>query len=598
MRDIYQLDSDEFDLMDVQDADLSLNSLQDVPTCMSDWFSLNKLSLARNGIREIPNFFVNFSLLHTLDMSSNAISEIPAFICFISNLVILRLRGNNISSLPPELGKLHKCQELDVSGNQLKIIPRELGDMKSLFFLDISRNQLEQLPESICKLKLIHFDASTNKICMIPLCYQKISTLKTFNVSENPLKIPSLHVLKYGRIHFFKALEAEISKPESNLQTRGLVKNNSFDTVIDVYNTLPTDTTLKAELETNDIDKPDKIESKDQLDETIDSPQNNLQYPKASTPKKIEKSTIKRSTSVKSGSSGKTIQTSSKLSKKENITKQSKTLQKRSSIVKTSLKKTSGTLKSTKLPTTQTHSKSSTKNISSAKTSLPKRSIPLKNTSPQKILKTIPKDKVTTKPPMQKVSTKLSKKKTPTKNYPGYNTTTTNSNKPTSSQSTVKRPTKRNENFTMRRKADKLYEELEMIENIRDKIERAMKIHLDAEIQKSFCDGVLLCKLANLIKPRSVGNIHAPSPAVPKLNSFHCRKNLENFFSACPQIGIKLKDTCNVTDILVVKESQIKFLKMMTCLVNLLPENKTVSTSSSSKTTEPKVVHSFLHPAK
>merc|ERR1712183_722104 len=146
LRDIYQLDSDEFDLMDVQDADLSLNSLQDVPTCMSDWFSLNKLSLARNGIREIPNFFVNFSLLHTLDM-------------------------------------------------------------KSLFFLDISRNQLEQLPESICKLKLIHFDASTNKICMIPLCYQKISTLKTFNVSENPLKIPSLHVLKYGRIHFLKLLK-------------------------------------------------------------------------------------------------------------------------------------------------------------------------------------------------------------------------------------------------------------------------------------------------------------------------------------------------------------------------------------------------------
>lgn len=623
LRDINQLGSDEFDLMDVQDADLSLNSLQHVPPYMSDWFSLNKLSLTRNGIREIPNFFVNFSLLHTLDMSSNSLSEIPSFICYLSNLVILRFRGNSILSLPPELGKLNKCQELDVSGNQLKIIPSELGNMKSLFYLDISRNQLEQLPNSISKLNLIHFDASTNKICMVPLCYQQISTLKYFDVSENPLKIPSLHVLKYGRIHFFKALEAEISKlhhvPESNFQERSLVKNNSFDTVIDVYNTLPADNTLKAELETNVIaksektnsnetdletntlNKAEKIESKEQLDETEVVPRN-LQYPKASTPKKVDKSSTKISPNLKSGTSGKTLQTSSKLPKKDTLTRQNSSLQKKTYLSKSTLKKSSVTSKPTKVPTTQANSKSLTKSISSAKTSLPKRSVPLKTTSPQKLSKTIPKSKIATKPPMQKTQTKLSKKKTPTKSFPGYNTTNTSSNKAISSQSTLKRPTKRNEelNYTMRRKNDKYLEEIEMMENIRDKVEKTLNSRLESELQKNFCDGVLLCKLANLIKPRSVTNIAAPSPAVPKLNPVRSRKNVENFISACPHIGIKSKDLCPASDILKDKEPSLKFLKMMTCLVSLLPENKTISSNSSSKLSEPtvKVISSFLHPTK
>ena len=625
--------------MDIQDADLSLNSLQHVPPYMSDWFSLNKLSLTRNGIREIPNFFVNFSLLHTLDMSSNSLSEIPSFICYLSNLVILRFRGNSILSLPPELGKLNKCQELDVSGNELKIIPSELGNMKSLFYLDISRNQIEQLPDSISKLNLIHFDASTNKICMVPLCYQQISTLKYFDVSENPLKIPSLHVLKYGRIHFFKALEAEISKlhdvPESNFQARSLVKDNSFDTVVDVYKTLPADDTLKPELETNGIvkseknksneaeietngvvkseknksneaeietNKIDKVERKEQLDETVVSPQSSLQYPKASTPKKTDKSSTKISPILKSGTSGKTVQTSSKLPKKETLTRQNSTLQKKNSLSKSSLTKSSSTSKPTKVPTTQANSKSLTKSISSAKTSLPKRSVPLKTTSPQKVSKSIPKSKIATKPPMQKTQTKLSKKKTPTKSYPGYNTTTASSYKSANSQSTLKRPTKRNEelNYTMRRKNDKYLEEIEMMENIRDKVEKTLNSRLNSELQKNFCDGVLLCKLANLIKPRSVTNIAAPSPAVPKLNPVRSRKNVENFISACPHIGIKSKDVCPASDILKDKEPSLKFLKMMTCLVSLLPENKTISSNSSSKLSEPtvKVISSFLHPTK
>lgn len=37
---------------------------------------------------------------------------------------------------------------------------------------------------------------------------------------------------------------------------------------------------------------------------------------------------------------------------------------------------------------------------------------------------------------------------------------------------------------------------------------------LPKDIASALCDGVVLCHLANHVRPRSVGSIHVPSPAV------------------------------------------------------------------------------------
>ena len=54
----------------------------------------------------------------------------------------------------------------------------------------------------------------------------------------------------------------------------------------------------------------------------------------------------------------------------------------------------------------------------------------------------------------------------------------------------------------------------------------------------SLTDGVVLCHLANHVRPRSVGSIHVPSPAVPKLTMARCRRNVDNFLDACRKIGV------------------------------------------------------------
>ncbi|KAF1383107.1 hypothetical protein PFLUV_G00150890 [Perca fluviatilis] len=103
--------------------------------------------------------------------------------------------------------------------------------------------------------------------------------------------------------------------------------------------------------------------------------------------------------------------------------------------------------------------------------------------------------------------------------------------------------------FTMRRKMEQLREELELTELLRDSIESRLKVVLPEDLGSSLMDGVVLCHLANHIRPRSVGSIHVPSPAVPKLSMAKCRRNVENFLDACRKIGVPQSFLCSPYDI-------------------------------------------------
>lgn len=61
---------------------------------------------------------------------------------------------------------------------------------------------------------------------------------------------------------------------------------------------------------------------------------------------------------------------------------------------------------------------------------------------------------------------------------------------------------------------------------------------LPEDLGSALMDGVVLCHLANNVRPRSVVSIHVPSPSVPKLPVARCRRNVENFIEACRKIGV------------------------------------------------------------
>ncbi|XP_041111454.1 leucine-rich repeat and calponin homology domain-containing protein 2-like isoform X2 [Polyodon spathula] len=98
--------------------------------------------------------------------------------------------------------------------------------------------------------------------------------------------------------------------------------------------------------------------------------------------------------------------------------------------------------------------------------------------------------------------------------------------------------------FTMRRKMEHLREEMEQIRQLRHNLESRLKVMLPDDVGVALMDGVVLCHLANHIRPRSVGSIHVPSPAVPKLSMAKCRRNVENFLDACKKLGVPQEKLC------------------------------------------------------
>ncbi|XP_008568924.1 PREDICTED: leucine-rich repeat and calponin homology domain-containing protein 3 isoform X3 [Galeopterus variegatus] len=87
-------------------------------------------------------------------------------------------------------------------------------------------------------------------------------------------------------------------------------------------------------------------------------------------------------------------------------------------------------------------------------------------------------------------------------------------------------------------------EELELIDQLRKHIEYRLKVSLPCDLGAALTDGVVLCHLANHVRPRSVPSIHVPSPAVPKLTMAKCRRNVENFLEACKKIGVPPEQLC------------------------------------------------------
>ncbi|XP_047420968.1 DISP complex protein LRCH3 isoform X5 [Sciurus carolinensis] len=93
-------------------------------------------------------------------------------------------------------------------------------------------------------------------------------------------------------------------------------------------------------------------------------------------------------------------------------------------------------------------------------------------------------------------------------------------------------------------------EELKLIDQLRKHIEYRLKVSLPCDLGAALTDGVVLCHLANHVRPRSVPSIHVPSPAVPKLTMAKCRRNVENFLEACRKIGVPQDILCSPSDIL------------------------------------------------
>ncbi|XP_058587025.1 DISP complex protein LRCH3 isoform X1 [Neofelis nebulosa] len=122
-------------------------------------------------------------------------------------------------------------------------------------------------------------------------------------------------------------------------------------------------------------------------------------------------------------------------------------------------------------------------------------------------------------------------------------------------------------------------EELELMDQLRKHIEYRLKVSLPCDLGAALTDGVVLCHLANHVRPRSVPSIHVPSPAVPKLTMAKCRRNVENFLEACRKIGVPQDNLCSPSDILQLNLSVKRTVETLLSLGAHSEESSFVSLS-------------------
>ncbi|XP_037343855.1 leucine-rich repeat and calponin homology domain-containing protein 1 isoform X5 [Pungitius pungitius] len=600
------------DLTDTVEADLSKNRLADVPSEVCHLVALETLNLYHNCIRTIPDSIIALQSLTSLNLSRNQLGALPACLCGLP-LRVLNASNNKLVSLPETIGQLHRLMELDISCNEITALPRHIGRLKALRELNVRRNLLCVLPEDLAGLPLVKFDFSCNKVSTIPVCYRTMKQLQSLQLENNPLQSPPAQICIKGKVHIFKYLSIEACRSEKmpdslylpaierlslSRPTTGSVedmeqqKKQDSDSGVGSDNgdkrlsaTEPSDEdSLSLNIPMSHITEEEGI-SKDDSSEHISSL---TADPNSDSVRLIEESPTEAlkdqfsyrdsalSTRFVNYIKGRTAADFDEpLRIEEDAQWPSQQLSKVKGGTEYHIDMINQLKEAVELLQDPSRGNAEQDDLSGVQL------YPVEMVTVEDSLNGQDSDDGITTPKQhteeggyefqKKRQMILEKARFQAQHacreyewhmsikrhdrFPGCGPPSFSSPvfglKP---RSVFLRSHKSLESvdpqFTMRRKMDQLREELELTEQLRDSIESRLKVVLPEDLGSSLMDGVVLCHLANHIRPRSVASIHVPSPAVPKLSMAKCRRNVENFLDACRKIGLSESSLCSPYDII------------------------------------------------
>ncbi|XP_077946567.1 leucine-rich repeat and calponin homology domain-containing protein 1 isoform X6 [Gasterosteus aculeatus] len=555
------------DLSDTVEADLSKNRLADVPSEICHLVALETLNLYHNCIRTIPDSIITLQSLTSLNLSRNQLGALPACLCGLP-LRVLNASNNKLVSLPETIGQLHRLMELDISCNEITALPRHIGRLKALRELNVRRNLLCVLPEDLAGLPLVKFDFSCNKVSTIPVCYRKMKHLQSLQLENNPLQSPPAQICIKGKVHIFKYLSIEACRSEK-------MPDSLYLPVIERLSLSRPTTGSVEDMEQQKKQDSDSGVGSDNGDKRLsatepsdeDSLSLNIPMSHITEEEGISKDDssehISSLTADPNSDSVRLIEESPTEALKDQFSYRDSALSTR--FVNYIKGRTAADFDeplrieedahwtSQQLSKVKGGTEFQIDMINQLKEAVELLQDPSRVNAEQDDLSGVqlyPVEMVTVE---DSLNGQDSDDGIPTPKrhdrFPGCGPPSFSSPvfglKP---RSVFLRSHKSLESvdpqFTMRRKMEQLREELELTEQLRDSIESRLKVVLPEDLGSSLMDGVVLCHLANHIRPRSVGSIHVPSPAVPKLSMAKCRRNVENFLDACRKIGLSEDKLC------------------------------------------------------
>ncbi|KAM5289469.1 leucine-rich repeat and calponin homology domain-containing protein 2 isoform 2-T2 [Glossophaga mutica] len=581
-----------YDLTDTTQADLSRNRFAEIPSDVWLFAPLETLNLYHNCIKTIPEPIKNLQMLTYLNISRNLLSALPKYL-FDLPLKVLVISNNKLVSIPEEIGKLKDLMELDISCNEIQVLPQQMGQLHSLKELNIRRNNLHALPDELGDLPLVKLDFSCNKVTEIPVCYRKLHHLQVIILDNNPLQVPPAQICLKGKVHIFKYLNIQaccrMDKKPDSLDLPSLSKRMPSqpltDSMEDFYpNKNPgPDSGIGSD---NGEKRLSATEPSD--DDTISLHSQVSESNREQTSKNDSHSTGSKPDSQKDQEAYDFIDPNTEDSeqgdthvgsfvsflkgKEKGPEKSQKNEElgdeKRLGKVQLHAKEENEDLKEVtdlKKVATQLLQQEQKNSILADEVNSPLSSFswqPLENQKDQTDEQQWPESQ-----PIIWHNEERRRSKQIRKEYFKYKSSRKSSSgnendeeydrtdgfshgpfglKPRSafSRSSCQEYGVADPGFTMRRKMEHLREEREQIRQLRNNLESKLKVILPDDIGAALMDGVVLCHLANHIRPRSVASIHVPSPAVPKLSMAKCRRNVENFLDACKKLGVSQERLC------------------------------------------------------
>ncbi|KAB5576691.1 hypothetical protein PHYPO_G00200900 [Pangasianodon hypophthalmus] len=585
-----------YDLSDTVHADLSKNRLTEVPPEVARLVSLETLNLYHNCIKSIPDSIISLQSLTSLNISRNQLSVLPVCVCGLP-LRVLNASNNKLNALPESIGQLTNLMELDVSCNEVTALPRHIGRLKALRELNVRRNLLCVLPEDLADLPLVKFDFSCNKVSTIPICYRKMTQLQSLHLENNPLQSPPAQICIKGKVHIFKYLAMEacrsdkmadalylpvmdhlsLSRPTTG-STEDIDQHRKLDSDSGVGSdngdkrlsaTEPSDedslslnVPMSNITEEEGICKDDSIEHISSLtaDQSPSDPGQFGYRDSAYTtrfvnyikgrgvdfdePLRIEEDgnwAAEQSSKVNLISPLKEAVELLQNPNRVNMSSADLAGIKLYPVEMVTVDESLNGQESEDGQTTPKDGPDEGWEFQRKRQYILKRArLEAQLACQQYTFYVAQKGEMICQEKTDdgRAEQENSEAQSPVYSPPfGLKPRSVFLRTPKSLESV-------DPQFTMRRKMEQLREELELTEQLRESIESRLKVVLPEDLGTSLMDGVVLCHLANHVRPRSVASIHVPSPAVPKLSMAKCRRNVENFLDACRKIGVPEDKLC------------------------------------------------------
>ncbi|GAB5582739.1 leucine-rich repeat and calponin homology domain-containing protein 4 isoform X3 [Prionailurus iriomotensis] len=538
-----------YDLSDITQADLSRNRFPEVPEAACQLVSLEGLSLYHNCLRCLNPALGNLTALTYLNLSRNQLSSLPPYICQLP-LRVLIVSNNKLGALPPDISALGSLRQLDVSGNELQSLPTELCSLPSLRDLSVRRNQLSTLPDG--------------------------GHLQVILLDSNPLQSPPAQICLKGKLHIFKYLSTEAgrrggsalgdlapSRPPSfsPCPAEDLFPGRRYDGGLDSgFHSVDsgskrwsgnesTDEFSELSFRISELAREPRGPRERREDGSADGDPEQIDFIDSHVPGEDEERGAAEEPRPPELSPVAGDREKAPNSRREEPAGEERrrpdTLQlwqERERRQQQQQQQHSGAWGAPRKDRSAACTADPTSPLLSSFVKLGVRAAgggPAAS-STQASYNGMPKSSATQLGASGGQGAPPAPAPTPASQEPLPAAGPATSGSGPSSPDSAVRP----------RRPPQLLDEKELMAQLRQVMESRLQRPLPEDLAEALANGVILCQLANQLRPRSVPFIHVPSPAVPKLSALKSRKNVESFLEACRKMGVPEADLCSPSDLL------------------------------------------------